>query len=71
MAALTADERRALKAAIDDKQRRRLARAHARETDNARAARYADEAEHLPQAAEHVPPMTERELASLRSRRLH
>ena len=67
---MTREERERIKAARDAMQRRRLARAHATETDAARAARHATEAEDVVKAPEHVPPLMERELASLRRRRL-
>lgn len=69
---MIAEDRRRVKVALDAHQRERLGRSHSIERKDERESRYFEEKAEpmLLRAAEHVPPMTERQLASLCSRRL-
>jgi hypothetical protein len=62
---LTAETRRQIREARDAESRRRMAASRAQETNREREARRSDDASASPIAAEHVPPLTERELAEL------
>lgn len=62
---MNAEDRQRVKAALDAHQRERVARENMTARYGEREARRMAEREELPQAAEHVPSLTERDLHQL------